>query len=364
MQAVGIDPDFWRGRRVFVTGHTGFMGGWLCLWLNRLGARVAGYSLAPPTRPSIFETLKLAGDMESITADVRDLERLSAAIGDFNPEVVMHLAAQPLVGRARERPVDTFETNVMGTVNLMQAMRSAGTLRAALIITTDKVYDNREWPWGYRETDGLGGGEPYGSSKACAELVVEAFKHSYFAPQPGSAETPVGIATVRAGNIVGGGDWAGNRLIPDAVRAFAAKRPLVLRNPDALRPWQHVLDPLRGYLALAERLFEAPGDWQGAWNFGPSEADACTVSAVADEMVRLWGNGASWAEEMSEEGKPYEAKLLSLNSSKAGAALKWAPVWDIGRTLAATLDWYKAHLAQNDMRAFSFQQIAVMEGTN
>lgn len=364
MQTVGIDREFWRDRRVFVTGHTGFMGGWLSLWLVHLGARVAGYSLAPPTRPSLFETLNLADGMDSMIADVRDLEQLSAALGDFDPEIVLHLAAQPLVGQAREKPVDTYAINVMGTVNLLQAMRTIPSLRASLIITTDKVYDNREWPWGYRETDSLGGREPYGNSKACAELAVEAFRHSYFSPETGTDRPRVGIATARAGNIIGGGDWAANRLIPDAVRAFAAKKQLVIRNPDALRPWQHVLDPLRGYLALAERLYEDPDTWQGPWNFGPAESDSCMVSVVADEMVRLWGNGAGWTQEDPQGEKPYEAKLLSLNGSKAASALQWAPRWDIGRALATTFDWYKAHLAQSDMRAFSFQQIAAMEGAN
>ena len=364
MQAVGINPDFWHGRRVFVTGHTGFMGGWLCLWLTRLGARVAGYSLAPPTRPNLFAALDLADDMDSMIGDVRDLELLSAAVSDFDPEIVLHLAAQPLVGQARKRPVETFDVNVMGTVNVLQAMRRASSVRAAVIVTTDKVYDNREWPWGYRETDQIGGREAYGASKACAELAVDAFRQSYFMPATGDAGPAVGIATARAGNIIGGGDWADDRLVPDAVRAFGANRPLVLRNPAALRPWQHVLDPLRGYLMLAERLHETPDSWQGAWNFGPAEGDATTVSMVADEMVRLWGGAARWEEENPDEPKPYEAGLLSLNGSKAAGALKWVPCWNITRALAATVEWYKAHLAQEDMRAFSLQQIAAVEGVN
>ena len=361
MQAVGIDPGFWHHRRVLVTGHTGFTGGWLCLWLTRLGARVAGYSLAPPTRPNLFEALNLADDMDSLIADIRDPERVNAALSDFDPEIVVHLAAQPLVGQARVQPVETYAVNVMGTVNLMQAMRHAPALRAAVIVTTDKVYENREWPWGYRETDRIGGCEPYGSSKACAELVVEAFRSAYFADRDGPA---VGIATVRAGNIIGGGDWAADRLVPDAVRAFAANKKLILRNPDALRPWQHVLDPVRGYLMLAERLHEAAVPWQGPWNFGPAEGDTCAVSAVADEMARRWGHGAAWSAEKPAGAKPYEATLLALNSARAAAALKWAPRWNIARAVAASVDWYKAHLAKNDMREISFQQIDAMQGAN
>lgn len=364
MQAVGIDPGFWRDRRVLVTGHTGFMGGWLCLWLTRLGARVAGYSLAPPTRPNLFEALDLADDMDSLIADIRDAERVNAALSEFDPEIVVHLAAQPLVGEARRRPVDTYAINVMGTVNLLQAMRNAPALRAAVIVTTDKVYDNREWPWGYRETDRIGGREAYGSSKACAELVVQAFRSSYFAPQTDRDGPAVGIATARAGNIIGGGDWAADRLVPDAVRAFAANKTLILRNPEALRPWQHVLDPVRGYLMLAERLHEAADLWHGPWNFGPAEGDTCAVSTVADEMARMWGRGAAWSAEQAAGAKPYEARLLSLNSAKAAGALNWAPRWNIARAVAASVEWYKAHLAENDMREISFQQIDAMQGAN
>ena len=363
MQTVGVDPAFWSGRRVFVTGHTGFMGGWLCLWLTRLGAEVAGYSLSPPTRPSLFEAAGIADGMCSMIADIRDGERLSAALREFAPDVVLHLAAQPLVGQARNAPVETYATNVMGTVNLLNAIRSVPSISAAVIATTDKVYDNREWPWGYRETDRLGGKEPYASSKACTELVTDAFRHSYFS-RDGEGMRRLGIATVRAGNIIGGGDWAANRLVPDAVRAFAAGKPLLLRYPKAVRPWQHVLDPLRGYLILAERLsFDADG-WEGAWNFGPADDDAHTVSTVAGEMARQWGNGATWVPEPHDGDVPYEAGLLTLNSAKARKMLGWAPLWRLERALAATVEWYKAHLAERDMAELCHRQIAAIQGAN
>ena len=368
MPTLRLDRDFWRDRRVFVTGHTGFMGGWLCLWLIRLGARVAGYALPPPTRPSLFEAVGLGERMCSMIADVRDLERLSAAMEDFAPEVVLHLAAQPLVGQAYAAPVDTFAVNVMGTVNVMQAMRRCPTIAAAVIVTTDKVYLNREWPWGYRESDTLGGHEPYGASKACAELAVEAYRRSYFAEQ-----RPLGIVSVRAGNIVGGGDWAARRLMPDAMRAFSQRRSLVIRNPASVRPWQHVVDPIGGYLALAERLARDPARWSGPWNFGPAEADSWPVGQVADEVARLWGDGARWLEPPSTNGsdeaataagKAKEAGLLVLSSAKAQAELGWTPVWRIQRALAATVDWYKAQLSGKDMHAFTVNQIAVAEGAN
>ncbi|MEE8515679.1 MAG: CDP-glucose 4,6-dehydratase, partial [Alphaproteobacteria bacterium] len=274
MPGFGLDTGFWAGRRVFVTGHTGFMGGWLCLWLGRLGAEVYGYALTPPTEPSLFEAAGLASHMASTIADVRDYERLSAALQAARPEVVLHLAAQPLVRRAYAEPVETYATNVMGTVNLLEAVRQCPTVRAAVIVTTDKVYENHERTRGYRETDALGGREPYGNSKACAEFAADAYRRSYF------HDSDTGIATVRAGNIIGGGDWAQDRLVPDAMRAFAVGEPLHIRHPNSVRPWQHVLEPLSGFLVLAERLAAAPADWAGGWNFGPDENDARTVAWV------------------------------------------------------------------------------------
>lgn len=361
MQTDRIDPAFWKGRRVFVTGHTGFMGGWLSLWLCRLGADVAGYALKPPARPNLFESTRLGARMRSTIADIRDLDRLTAEMSAFAPDTVMHLAAQPLVHEACREPVDTFAVNVMGTVNLLQAIRATASVTTALIVTTDKVYENREWSWGYRECDTLGGHEPYGASKACAELAVEAFRRSYL-----SGARTVGIATIRAGNIIGGGDWSANRLIPDAIRVFSAGQALSLRNPAATRPWQHVLDPLRGYLMLGRRLADDAAGWSGPWNFGPAEEDTAPVAGVADELARLWGDGArccSTAPDAHAARFP-ESQQLAISSSQARARLGWQPVWRLQRALAETVDWYKAYFAERDMDRFSLEQIALFEGAN
>jgi CDP-glucose 4,6-dehydratase len=343
---------FFQGRRAFLTGHTGFIGGWLALALTRHGARVSGYSLPPPTDPAFHRATALDRLVESTEGDVRDLGRLTTALTAAQPEFVFHLAAQPIVRTAYDDPVETFSTNVMGTVNLMQAMRGVDSIRAAIVVTTDKVYENREWIWGYREHDRLGGREPYGASKACAEHVVEAYRHSYFAGK-GRA---VGIATLRAGNVIGGGDFAVDRLVPDAVRAFAQRRPLHLRNPKAVRPWQHVLEPVAGMLLLAERLAGDPAGFAGGWNFGPAEGDAKPVAWIADRLAEYWGDDAGW--QLAQGAQPYEARLLMLNSVKATSALGWSPRWPLEDSLRHTVAWYKAHLAgSNDMRGVSLEQI-------
>ncbi len=360
MQTDGIARSFWNGRRVFVTGHTGFLGGWLCAWLNALGAETAGFALAPPTRPSFFESAGIGDVVHSVIGDIRDAPALTREVCRFDPEIVIHLAAQPLVRRAHADPIETFSTNVMGTANLLQALRDAPSVTAAVIMTTDKVYENQEWLWGYREEDRLGGREPYGCSKACAEHVVDAFRMSYFA----DARPRTGIATVRAGNVIGGGDWAEDRLVPDSIRAFNAGETLHIRNPDAIRPWQHVLDPINGILMLAERLSADPDDWQGAWNLGPAEGDFHPVSEVADAMVRLWGDGARWTGGAGNGGAPYEARLLTLNPSKAAIKLGWRRRWPFERALAATVEWYKAHAAGANLHDLSWRQIAAFEGAN
>ena len=360
MQTVGIDRDFWSGRRVFVTGHTGFIGGWLCAWLDRLGARTAGYALEPPTEPSFHRTVDLDRAVDGCIADIRDRTTLSAKIAKFAPEIILHLAARPLVRMAYAEPIETFEVNVMGTANLLEALREAPSARAAVIMTTDKVYRDDELDRGYREDDVLGGREPYGCSKACAEHVVDAYRESYFDGGNGR----LGIATVRAGNVIGGGDWAQDRLVPDAVRALAAGRTLEIRNPAAIRPWQHALDPIRGILMLAQRLVESPERGSGGWNFGPAAADSWPVSRLADTFTRLWGDDARWRPTGDETAAPYEAKLLRLDAAKATGDLGWCSLWNIERALSATVEWYRTHCAGGDVRGLTLRQIAAFEGAN
>ncbi len=359
MPQVGVDPRFWHGRRVFVTGHTGFMGGWLCAWLARLGAEVHGYALPAPSKPSFFEASGLASNLASSTiADVRDLFALTAAMRRARPDIVLHLAAQPLVRAAAADPVGTYATNVMGTVHLMEAMRGCASARAAVIVTTDKVYENKEWEWGYRETDALGGREPYGNSKACAELVVESFRQTYFA----AAAAP-GIATVRAGNIIGGGDWAADRLVPDAMRAFAAGRALEIRHPQAVRPWQHVLEPVRGFLMLAERLSAEPAAFSSGWNFGPAESDSRPVGWMAERLTDAWkadgGPNAKWLHIPS--AGPHEATLLTLSSARAKRAFGWQTLWTAETAVRKTVEWYRAFYAGLDARQMTERQIAIFE---
>jgi CDP-glucose 4,6-dehydratase len=350
MPANGITPTFWRGRRVFVTGHTGFMGGWLCAWLTRLGADVHGYALPAPTQPSFYDAMALGGAVDSTIGDVRDLERLCTALRRSQADTVFHLAAQPLVRQAYANPVETYAVNVMGTVHLLEAMRRAGTVQAAVIVTTDKVYENQEWPWGYREADGLGGREPYGNSKACAELAVDAYRRSFFA-----GDAAPGIATVRAGNIIGGGDWALDRLVPDAMRAFSVGEALEIRHPDAVRPWQHVLDPVRGFLMLAQGL-TATSAAGSAWNFGPPEDDARAVGWIADRLAHHWGKGAAWHSTPSDG--PHEARLLLLNSAKAKTELGWSCGWDADMAVRRTVEWYRTFYRAGDVRGLTDRQIA------
>lgn len=349
------NSDFWQGRRVLVTGHTGFVGGWLSLWLHHLGARVSGYALPAPTAPSLFETIRLPELIAHTAGDVRSLADLQRAVSAAQPQIVFHLAAQPLVRLAHREPVETFSTNVMGTVNVLEALRQAEELETAVVFTTDKVYRNTGSIWPYRETDMLGGEEPYGASKVCAEWVTAAYRRSYFSAAAAKKEAAA-IVAMRAGNIIGGGDWALDRLVPDAVRAFAASQPLVIRHPDAIRPWQHVLEAARGLLILGERsvLDRRLGDTEG-WNFGPPEHDSRPVADLANLMVRQWGGTAAWQD--GGDGSVPEATTLLLASQKAQRHLGWQTHWSLERNVEATITWYKAHLAGEDMRRFSLRQI-------
>lgn len=350
------DRSFWKDQRVFLTGHTGFKGSWLSLWLDALGADVTGYALDPPTQPNLYEQANVTAVVRtSICADIRDFPRLKSAIAECRPNVVIHMAAQSVVRRGYEDPVETYSSNVMGTVHLLEAIRQVGQPCAVVNVTSDKCYENREWDWGYRENDRLGGHDPYSNSKACAELVTAAYRDSYFQTEdPGCAM--IGVATVRAGNVIGGGDWTTAQLIPDLMRAFLGGSPCLIRIPSAIRPWQFVLEPLRGYLKLAERLSEAPGRYASSWNFGPDDADTRPVSWIADELVRLWGNRASWT--MDSGNHPREARHLKLDVSKTRLHLGWHPLFPLSMALDWIVQWYRASQAGGDLSHLTRTQIA------
>jgi CDP-glucose 4,6-dehydratase len=330
---------FWRGKRVFVTGHTGFKGAWLTAWLVEMGAEVHGYALKPDQERTCFDSCGLETRMASTLGDIRDATALARALRDASPDVVFHLAAQSLVRRSYRDPVGTFATNVMGTVHLLESVRQIPAVRAVVIVTSDKCYENREWVWGYREDEPMGGHDPYSASKGCAELVTAAYRRSFFEPN----RSGVGVASARAGNVIGGGDWAVDRVVPDAVRSLERSEPVVLRNPDAVRPWQHVLEPVAGYLMLAERLFGEPAQWSGAWNFGPREEDAVTVATLTDKLVKQWGRG-SWRVASGRDG-PHEARYLKLDCSKARQVLGWRPRLTLDESVELTVAWYRRALA-------------------
>jgi CDP-glucose 4,6-dehydratase len=339
-----VEPSFWAGRRVLVTGHTGFKGAWLTLWLRALGAEVTGLSRGVPTAPSLFELAGVERDATTVEADVRDAAAVAAAVAEHRPQVVFHLAAQPLVRRAFAEPAETFAVNALGTVHVLEAVRAAGGAEAVVVVTTDKVYDNREWEWGYREDDALGGHEPYASSKACAELVATTYRAAYGLP----------VASARAGNVIGGGDWGADRLVPDVMRAALAGEAVELRRPEAVRPWQHVLNPLAGYLILAAALAGSP-EHATAFNFGPPEEDARPVGWLAERLGTLWGRPLGVVPQGGEH--PPEARTLRLDSSRARQRLGWHPAWDLEEGLRATVEWYRAHAQQADLRALSLAQV-------
>ena len=353
---MAVTPSFWKGRRVFLTGHTGFKGGWLSLWLSSMGAEVHGYALPPPTEPDLFSVALVADCLSSHTiGDIRDQDALREALARSGAEVVFHLAAQPLVRYSYDNPIETYSTNVMGTLYLLEAVPSVPGVKSVVSVTTDKCYENREWAWGYRENESLGGYDPYSSSKACAEMVTAAYRQSFL------AVSGVAVATARAGNVIGGGDWAEDRLLPDLLRALDAGVTLEIRSPNAIRPWQHVLEPLAGYISLAEHLMQTGEKAAEAWNFGPADEDAQPVRWVVEQLVAQVP-GAHWVSRQ-ESAQLHEANYLKLDSSKARARLGWVPRWHLSEALGKTLAWHLAWRAGEDMRSVSLEQIRMYLGT-
>ena len=351
MENLGLSPSFWRGRRVFVSGHTGFKGSWLSLWLDSMGAKVFGYALPPPTRPSLFDVARVEQKLAGHTlGDLSDHVALVDAVRRAEPEIVFHLAAQSLVRLGYAEPIETFTTNVLGTVHLLEAIRGCPTVRAVVNVTTDKCYENREWPWSYRENDRLGGSDPYSCSKACSELVTDAYRQSFL------ESAGVAVATARAGNVIGGGDWAADRLLPDAFRALDANAPLEIRAPKSIRPWQHVLEPLSGYLLLAECLHREGKVHSGPWNFGPAESSAQSVEAVLNGLALL-APSFQWRPDVSGQAHPHEASTLLLDSSKTRQKLGWRSRWGLDTALEKTLAWHLAWRQGVDMTDFTLRQI-------
>jgi len=354
LEGLEVNPSFWRGKRVFLTGHTGFKGAWLSLWLQQLGANVTGYSLNPPTTPSLFEIAKVAEGMNSIVNDIRDGAALVKELKKDRSEIVIHMAAQSTVLQSYLDPVETYSTNVMGTVNLLDAVRQTSTVRAVLIVTTDKCYENKEWLWPYRENDPLGGYDPYSNSKGCAELVTAAYRNSFFNPT-NYTQHGVAVATARAGNVIGGGDWSKDRLIPSILLAFQNSKTVVIRNPQAERPWQHVLEPLSGYLNLTEKIFYDGEKYVGGWNFGPNEEDVRTVQWIVEYMINRWHKKVTWT--LDNNYNPHEAENLRLDISKAKIKLGWAPKWKLEKALNSICDWQISWLNNMNMSEICINQI-------
>ncbi len=349
-----MDPNFWNGKRVLMTGHTGFKGSWLSLWLQKLGAQLVGYALTPPTDPSLFELAHVADGMTSLIGDVRNFPELKRVVAEHRPEVVLHLAAQSVVRASYDDPRETYETNVMGTVNVLEAVRLVPGVRAVVNVTTDKCYENREWLWGYREDEAMGGHDPYSNSKGCSELVTAAFRSSFF-PSERHGLHGVALGSARAGNVIGGGDWTRDQLLPDVLRAFAKQEPVLLRSPGATRPWQFVLEPLSGYLTLAERLFTSGPAFAEGWNFGPADEDAKSVQWIVDRLAASWGGGARSRTDVAPQ--PHEAQFLKLDSSKAHARLGWHPRLRLSEALEWVVDWQRHYLGGGDVRQKTADQI-------
>lgn len=347
-----VDPIFWKGKKVFLTGHTGFKGGWLSLWLSTMGAKVTGYALTPATIPNFYDVAAIDSLIEkSHIADIRDLSSLQKAMSDAKPDVVIHMAAQPLVRYSYLNPVETYATNVMGTVHVLESSRNIEPVRATVVVTTDKCYENKEWAWGYRENDPMGGYDPYSNSKGCAELVASAYRQSYFSDINSANK----IASARAGNVIGGGDWSEDRLIPDAIKAFEANKPLFIRNPLATRPWQHVLEPLAGYLLLAQSLYDEGAKFASGWNFGPRDEDNRSVQEVVELLISNWGKSAVWRKDGAEQ--PHEANFLKLDISKARTQLGWTPKWNLETAMEKIVHWQKSYYSKEDMQKVSLTQI-------
>lgn len=353
MENVGVtsmvDAHFWKNKRVYLTGHTGFKGSWMSLWLTSLGAQVKGYALEPATTPCLFDEARVAEKLLSEIGDIRDLAQLRASIIEFNPDILIHMAAQPLVRQSYKEPIETYETNVMGTVKVLEAARACPNLKAIISVTTDKCYENKEWPWGYREEEAMGGHDPYSSSKGCAELVTSSYRRSFL------QEQGIGVASARAGNVIGGGDWSDERLIPDILYAFEKGHPVVIRNPKSTRPWQHVLEPLSGYLVLAQNLYEMPEHYAEGWNFGPKDDDAKPVDWILERMIEQWKGDASW--KLDDKIHPHEAGFLKLDISKAKSRLNWKPTWHLELTLKRIIQWHKAWLNKDDMQRICLDEI-------
>jgi len=349
-----MNRSFWKNRRVFLTGHTGFKGSWLSLWLHLLEANVTGYALDPPTQPNLFQQAHVATSVRSIRGDIRDYASLQSALHESGPEIILHLAAQSVVRRSYEDPIETYSSNVMGTVHLFEAVRQLKLPCTIVNVTSDKCYANQEWIWGYRENEPMGGYDPYSNSKGCAELVTTAYQQSFFPPAQ-IKQHQVALGSARAGNAVGGGDWTSDQLIPDLMRSFLAGKACLIRNPEAYRPWQFVLEPLRGYLMLAEKLTADPASFSSGWNFGPADSDAKPVAWIANGLVQAWGQGAAWIQDTASH--PHEAHALKLDASKAATYLGWHPVLPLKSALEWIVEWYRVYEGGGDLRKITQQQI-------
>jgi CDP-glucose 4,6-dehydratase len=352
-----VNKEFWKGKKVLITGHTGFKGSWLCMLLNLMGSEISGYALDPPTEPSLYKLCKIDDFVNSTIADIRDFDSLLQKIEKDKPEIIIHMAAQALVRASYADPVATYHTNIIGTVNLLEAIRISKfkTTRALVNVTSDKCYENREWIWPYRENEPLGGYDPYSSSKACSEIVTAAYRNSYFNPDSYSQHR-VAIATARAGNVIGGGDWAADRLIPDIVRSVLENKPIIIRNPDSIRPWQHVLEPLTGYLALCENLYTRGPEFAESWNFGPDESDSRSVRWIVEKLCKMWGNNASY--ELDGNVHPHEASYLKLDCSKAKEVLNWRSQWTLDKALESIVEFTRTYVRKDDLNGLCKKQIS------